>query len=96
MQNGYGDYVSNQFEVSEEGDYNIGFHALYVGNSLDIKDVSVYSISTGGAVEEPILTVPARNEDVALDNVNGDLSLKTDYHTRMSMPGVPPSSTRLP
>lgn len=88
LQNGYGDYVSNQFEVSEEGDYNIGFHALYVGNSLDIKDVSVYSISTGGAVEEPILTVPARNEDVALDNVNGDLSLKADYHTRMSMPGV--------
>lgn len=89
-QNGFGEYQSPQFTVPVSGTYNIGFHATYVGNYLDIKDISVgYVIQSGNDNENSgDLEIEEYVETVLPDNDNGDLTYTTDYFQPMTMEGV--------
>lgn len=88
-QNGYGDYTSPQFNVTEAGTYYFAFHATYIGNSLDVRKVTLNYIEVSGDAEEEVeLTYTEPAETVTPDNVNGDLTATTEYHQRISMEGV--------
>ncbi len=89
-QNGFAEFQSPQFTVPATGTYNIGFHATYVGNYLDVKDISVgYVMQSGNGGEETgDLEVEEYVETVLPDNDNGDLTYTTDYFTPMTMEGV--------
>lgn len=89
FQNGFALFTSDQFDVTEAGTYYFGFHAKYVGNSLDVSTVTINYIDTesqNGEEEELVYTEP--EENVLPDNNNGNTSFTTDYHKRMSMEGV--------
>lgn len=88
-QNGFAQFTSNQFDVTEAGTYYFGFHATYVGNSLDVSTVTINYIDTGtGSSEEEELNYVEHEETVLPDNNNGNTSLTTDYHKRFFMEGV--------
>lgn len=89
-QNGFAEYQSPQFTVSETGTYHIGFHATYVGNFLDLKDVSVGYIEQGNGGNEEVgdLEYEEYVETVLPDDDNGDLTYTTEYFTPMTMEGV--------
>ncbi len=89
-QNGFAEFQSPQFTVAETGTYHIGFHATYVGNYLDVKDISVgYVIQSGdGNDETGDLEVEEYVENVMPDDDNGDLTYTTDYFQPMTMEGV--------
>ena len=89
-QNGFAEFQSPQFTVAETGTYYIGFHATYVGNFLDLKDVAIGFIeqSEDGNEEIGDLEVEEYVETVLPDNDNGDLNYTTDYFTPLTMEGV--------
>lgn len=88
-QNGFADYTSAQFDVAEAGTYYFGFHATYVGNSIDIKSITLNYIDvTGAAQDEEELTYTEPSETVLDDNDNGDLTVTRPYTERLSMEGV--------
>lgn len=88
-QNGYGDYASPQFEVSEDGEYYFGFHATYVGNSLDLRNVTLKVMQAGEPQGEE--TDPVWSEAplaVSPDTLVGGLDVTLPYHQRLSPEGV--------
>ena len=87
-QNGFADFESVQFEVSTAGVYYFGFHATYVGNSVDVKDVKLYYVEAGEAPEERPLTYVEPAETIIPDNDNPDLTETRAYDQRLSMEGV--------
>ncbi len=87
-QNGYADYQTVQFEVSAAGTYYFGFHATYVGNSLDVKDIALNYMEAGNEPEELPLTYVEDAETVLPDNDNPDLTITREYGQRISMEGV--------
>lgn len=87
-QNGYADFESTQFEVPVAGTYYFGFHATYVGNSLDIKSIVLNSVEAGEEPEEVPLTYVEAPETILPDNDNFDLTEKREYGQRISMEGV--------
>ena len=87
-QNGFGAYQTVQFEVDANGTYYFGFHALYVGNSLDVRNVTINTIDAGGEVVEEELVYTFEEEPVEMDNVNGDLSVSVPYNQRLSSEGI--------
>jgi|GEM_PF-454547 len=87
-QNGFGDYASVQFEVTTAGTYYFGFHATYVGNSLDVKNVILNYMEAGEEPEELPLTYVEEAEEVLPDNDNPDLTYTCEYGQRISMEGV--------
>ena len=87
-QNGLADFESVQFEVSAPGVYYFGFHATYVGNSIDVMDVKLYYVEAGEAPEERPLTYVEPAENVLPDNDNPDLTETRPYDQRLSMEGV--------
>ncbi len=88
-QNGLGKFESPQFVVEEAGTYYFGFHALYVGNSLTLKNVTInYVKEGGGSSEKEDLEYEEVPEPVASDNINGDLDITEPYHQNLSSDGV--------
>ena len=89
-QNGFAEFQSPQFTVPATGTYHFGFHATYVGNYLDIKDISVGIVTQGGGGNEEVgdLEVEEYVETVLPDNDNGDLTYTTDYFQPMTIEGV--------
>ncbi len=87
-QNGFGSYQTNQFKVDRSGTYYFGFHALYVGNSLDVRAVTINTIDAAGEVVREELVYERPEEPVAQDNINGDLSFTEPYHQRLSSEGI--------
>ena len=87
-QNGYADFVTVQFEVKQSGTYYFGFHATYIGNSLDVKGVTLNYMQPGTPQFEEELSYVEPAENVYDDNDNPDLGFKRDYDQRFSMEGV--------
>lgn len=88
-QNGFADFTSPQFTVTEAGTYHIGIHATFVENFIDIKDITVGYIEQGeGGDETGDLEMEEYVETVLPDNDNGDLSYTADYFTPLTMEGV--------
>lgn len=88
FQNGFANFSSVQFEVETAGTYYFGFHARYVGNSLDVSNVVVNLVEAGGEVEEEVLEWEEPAEDFIADNINGDLSIVEPYHEALGTDGV--------
>lgn len=89
-QNSFSEFQSPQFTVEETGTYYIGFHATYVGNYLDLKDVSVGYVEQSGSGDVDIedFEIEEYVETVLPDDDNGDLTYTTDYFTPIAMEGV--------
>lgn len=87
-QNGYGSYQTAQFTVETSGTYYFGFHALYVGNSLDVRNITINTIDATGEVEEEELVYEFEEDSIMMDNVNGDLNISEPYHQRLSSEGI--------
>lgn len=84
-QNGFALYESPQFEVESAGTYYFGFHALFVSNSLDLRNVTLNIINVGdGSQSEEELVWEEPQEEVIPDNINGDLNFQEPYHQRLS------------
>ncbi len=83
-QNGFALYESPQFEVESTGSYYFGFHALYVSNSLDLKNVTINIVNAGGSSQEEELVWEEPEEEILPDNINGDLNFQEPYHQRLS------------
>lgn len=88
-QNGMAEYTSPQFEVSTETTYYFGIHATRVGNSLDVKDVTLNYVeeSTELPAEEE-LTYTESAETVLPDNDNAAEEETHIYHSQLQMEGV--------
>ena len=89
LQNGFGEFATVQFSVDADGTYYVGFNATYVGNSLDIKDVQVYSIAPGGEFADPELSHPYYADNISDDLDNGLIADAINtYNKRISSEGV--------
>ena len=89
LQNGFGEFTTAQFSVNADGNYYIGFNATYVGNSLDIKDVQIYSIAPGGEFDDPELSCPYYGDDLSDDLGNGlEFDAINTYNRRLSGEGI--------
>lgn len=71
-QNGFGDFQTAQFEVPEDGNYNIGFHVTDANYFVDVRGVEVYSIGAPTPVTS-ISEVNAQNGAIAFNKANGTL-----------------------
>lgn len=87
--NGYATLETAQFEVSTSGTYCFGFHATYIGNSLDIRSATITEILSSGSGSGDAMPVWNEEAETILDdNDNPGVKVELPYHERLTPEGV--------
>lgn len=71
-QNGFGEYETSQFTVSESGNYYIGFHVFQADNAVNMRNLAIYYV---GNASSSIETAEQSQPTIAYDATTATLLL---------------------
>lgn len=96
-QNGFGQFETAQFSVSETGDYHVGFHVFEADYSVSMRNLSIYSVGAKPSAIERTqagenVSYDARTATLILSAQGGDVDVY-DMQGRLALHAVASQGT---